>query len=99
MKFVQLILWPGGAYTDDTYATEPESRSHIRIHFMNHGYIGSFFILAMPIEPKTFNPTWKREKSAGTGKSTMALKPICKVNRSPKQRVAVALQKWVTSLA
>ena len=21
MKFVQLILWPGGAYTDDTYAT------------------------------------------------------------------------------
>ena len=21
MKFVRLILWPGGAYTDDTYAT------------------------------------------------------------------------------
>ena len=29
MKFVQLILWPEGAYTDDTYATKPESRSHI----------------------------------------------------------------------
>ena len=24
-KFVQLILWPGGAYTDDTYTTKPES--------------------------------------------------------------------------
>ena len=40
-KFVQLILWPGGAYTDDTYATKPELRSHIRIHFMNHDCIGS----------------------------------------------------------
>ena len=30
-------------YTDDTYATKPESRSHIRIHFMNHDYIGSFW--------------------------------------------------------
>ena len=43
IKFVQLILWPGGVYTDDTYATKPESRSHIRIHFMNHDYIGSFW--------------------------------------------------------
>ena len=43
MKFVQLILWPGGAYTDNTYATKPESRSHIMIHFMNHDYIGSFW--------------------------------------------------------
>ena len=40
---MQLILWPEGAYTDDTYATKPESRSHIRIHFMNHDYIGSFW--------------------------------------------------------
>ena len=39
IKFVQLILWPEGAYTDDTYATKPESRSHISIHFMNHDYI------------------------------------------------------------
>ena len=43
MKFVQLILWPGGAYTDDTYATKLESQSGIRIHFMNHDYIGSFW--------------------------------------------------------
>ena len=40
---MQLILWPGGAYTDNTYATKPESWSHIRIHFMNHDYIGSFW--------------------------------------------------------
>ena len=40
MKFVQLILWPG-AYTDNTYATKPESRFHIMTHFMNHDYIGS----------------------------------------------------------
>ena len=25
MKFVRLIIWPGGAYTDNTYATKPES--------------------------------------------------------------------------
>ena len=31
MKVVQLILWPGGVYTDDTYATKPESRSRIMI--------------------------------------------------------------------
>ena len=43
MKFVQLILWPGGAYTDKTYVTKSESRSHTRIHFMNHDYIGSFW--------------------------------------------------------
>ena len=43
IKFMQSILWPGGAYTDNTYATKPESRSHIRIPFMNHDYIGSFW--------------------------------------------------------
>ena len=42
-KFVQLIVWPEGAYTDDTYTTKPESRSHIRIHFMNHDCIGSLW--------------------------------------------------------
>ena len=30
-------------YTDDTYATKPALRSHIRVHFMNHDYIGSFW--------------------------------------------------------
>ena len=43
MKFVQLILWPGGLYTNDTYTTKPESWSHIRIHFMNYDYIGPFW--------------------------------------------------------
>ena len=42
-KFVQLILWPGEAYTDDTYATKPELQSHIRIHFVNHDCIGSLW--------------------------------------------------------
>ena len=41
MKLVRLIVWPGGACTDNTYATKPESRSHIMVHFMNHDYIGS----------------------------------------------------------
>ena len=43
MKFVWFIFWPGGVYTDNTYTTKPESWSHIRIHFMNHDYIGSFW--------------------------------------------------------
>ena len=43
MTFVQLTLRPGGAYTGDTCATKPELQSHIRIHFMNHDYIGSFW--------------------------------------------------------
>ena len=43
MKFVQLILYPGGAYTDNAYATKIESGFHIRIHLMNHDYIGSFW--------------------------------------------------------
>ena len=43
IKFVQLILWPGGACTDDTYTIKPESGSHIRIHSMNHDYTGSFW--------------------------------------------------------
>ena len=50
IKFVWLILWPGGAYTDDTYATKPESRSHIMIHFINGDYIGS--LGCIPNEPK-----------------------------------------------
>ena len=42
-KYVQLILWPGGAYTHNAYATKPESWTHIRIHFMNHDCIGSLW--------------------------------------------------------
>ena len=52
MKFMWLIVWPGGAYTDDTYTTKPESRSHIRIHFMNHDYIGSFWQCQMSQKPR-----------------------------------------------
>ena len=52
-KFVQLILWPGGAYTDDTYATKPKSWSHIRIHFMNHDCIGSLWQSQMNQKPGT----------------------------------------------
>ena len=52
IKFVYLILWPGGAYTYDTYATKLESRSHIRIHFMNHDYIGSFWQCQMSQKAK-----------------------------------------------
>ena len=50
MKFVQLILWPGGVYTDDAYATT----AVIMIP-----YYGSFhesqlyrLIMAKPNEPK-----------------------------------------------
>ena len=57
MKFVWLILWPGGAYTDDTYATKFESWSHIRIHFMNHDYIGS--LACIPNEPKNLSCIFK----------------------------------------
>ena len=70
IKFVQLILWPGGAYTDDTYATKLESRSHIRIHFMNHDYIGSFWQCQMSqkaqkmggiLEVTNFNRIWDKK--------------------------------------
>ena len=50
-KFERLILWPGGAYTDDTYATKPESRSRIRIHFVNHDCIGSLWQSQMSQKP------------------------------------------------
>ena len=50
MKFVHLIVWPAGAYTDDTYVIKPESRSNIMVHFMNHDYKGS--LGCIPNEPK-----------------------------------------------
>ena len=50
MKFVQLILWPGGTYTDNTYATTAP---------ITTPYYDSFhesrlyrLIMAMPNEPK-----------------------------------------------
>ena len=40
----------------------------------------------------------KQQKSAGDDQSTMALKPVGKVIRSPKQRVLVAPRKAVELL-
>ena len=51
IKFVQLISWPEGVYTVNAYATKLESQSHIRIHFMNHDYIGSFWQCQMSQKP------------------------------------------------
>ena len=43
MKCIWLILWPGGAYTDDTYATTAAITIPYRGEIMNHDYIGSFW--------------------------------------------------------
>ena len=43
MKFVWLIFWPGGAYTDDVYATTAAITIPYRGEIMNHDYIGSFW--------------------------------------------------------
>ena len=43
MKFVLLILWPGGAYTDDTYATKVKSMIPYYDEIMNHDYVGSLW--------------------------------------------------------
>ena len=50
MKFVQLILWPGGAYTDDTYATT----AAITIPYYDSFHESQLYrlIMAMPNEPK-----------------------------------------------
>ena len=46
MKFMQLILWPGGAYTlttqDATTAHNHDPR-YYDYDFMNHNYIGSLW--------------------------------------------------------
>ena len=51
MKFVQLILWPGGAYTDDTYATKARITIPYYDEIMNHDYLGS--LGCIPNEPKS----------------------------------------------
>ena len=50
MKFVQLILWPGGAYTDYTYATT----AVITIPYYDPFHESQLYrlIMAMPNEPK-----------------------------------------------
>ena len=50
MKFVWSILWPGGVYTDATYADDARIMIPYSDEIMNHDYIGSF--VCMPNEPK-----------------------------------------------
>ena len=51
MKFVRLILWPGGAYTDYAYATT----AMIMIPYYDSFHESQLYrlIMAMPNEPKT----------------------------------------------
>ena len=42
MKFVKSIFWPGGAYTDTTYAHTARILIPYSDEIMNHDYIGSF---------------------------------------------------------
>ena len=51
MKFLQSILSPGEAYTDNTYANTAKIMIPYRDEIMNHDYIGS--LACMPNEPKT----------------------------------------------
>ena len=50
IKFVQLILWPGRAYTDATHADTTKIMISYSDEIMNHDYIGS--LACMPNEPK-----------------------------------------------
>ena len=51
MKFVQLILWPGGVYTDNVYATTVA----ITIPYYDSFHESRLYrlIMAMPNEPKS----------------------------------------------
>ena len=53
MKFVRLILWPGGAYTDGAYPTT----AAITIPYYDSFHESRLYrlIMAMPNEPKTCN--------------------------------------------
>ena len=42
MKFIRLILWPGGVYTDAANATKAKITIPYSHEFVNHDYIGSF---------------------------------------------------------
>ena len=82
-KFVQLILWPGEAYTDNTYATKPESRSHIRIHFVNHNCIGSLCQSQMSQKPGNYNLlTYNVVRIIFATRSCAPLEVACDLKRS-----------------
>ena len=53
MKFVRLILWPGGAYTDNTYTTT----TMIMIPYYDSFHESWLYrlIMAMPNEPKSMD--------------------------------------------
>ena len=55
MKFMQLILWPGGAYTYATHADKAKIMIPYSDEIINHDYIGS--LGCIPNEPKR----WKRD--------------------------------------
>ena len=42
IKFVESILWPGGAYTDTIYADDARIMIPYSHEIMNHDCIGSF---------------------------------------------------------
>ena len=52
MKFVWLILWPGGVYTDNTYANKAKIMILYYDEIMNHDYIGSFWQCQMIQKPQ-----------------------------------------------
>ena len=50
MKFLQLILWPEGAYTDTAHTAKARIMIPYSHEIMNHVYIGS--LGCIPNEPK-----------------------------------------------
>ena len=57
MKFVQSILWPGGAYTDAAHVAKAKIMIPYSDEIMNHDYIGS--LGCIPNEPKSMRYAYK----------------------------------------
>ena len=51
MKLMRSILWPGGAYTGNTYANKAKIMILYYDEIMNHEYIGSFWQCQMSQKP------------------------------------------------
>ena len=60
MEFMQLILWPGGVYTDGTYATTVATM--IQYYDSFHESRLCRLIMVMPNEPKSQVPTFLIDK-------------------------------------
>ena len=54
IKFLQSILWPGGAYTDATFGDAAKIMIPYGDEIMNQDYIGP--LACMPNEPKRTDP-------------------------------------------